>query len=46
MQAKLKYNKSVKEDTEMNNTILKWCKEARILIDTKDIDKEKASEAA
>ena len=46
VQAKLKYNKSVKEDTEINDTILKWCKEARILIDTKDIDKEKVSKAA
>ena len=47
VQAKLKYNKSVKEDTEINDIILKWCKEARILVSTKDIiDQEKINKVA
>lgn len=40
VQAKLKYNRPVRESAEVNASILEWAKEAKLSIDTRDIEIE------
>lgn len=47
VQAKLKYNKPVYENEEINKAVLKWCKNAGLIVCTKDVQKAtKRSSAA
>ena len=39
VQAKLKYNKPVYENEEVNKAVLKWCKNAGLIVCTKDVQK-------